>query len=70
MCLYASPNDSIRVGLWVKLRMRFGMSNEDWMVIGDLNDILSNAEMEGGPAREDGALGISKILSQNVDFWT
>ncbi|XP_010513742.1 PREDICTED: uncharacterized protein LOC104789794 [Camelina sativa] len=52
-CVYGDPVSSLRQGVWDSL-VDIGVSRDaPWLVIGDLNEMVSNTEKLGGPARAE-----------------
>ncbi|KAJ1424507.1 Endonuclease/exonuclease/phosphatase superfamily [Sesbania bispinosa] len=47
-CVYGSPRQIDREALWCNLELLASLSSEAWMVVGDLNAYVSNAEKSGG----------------------
>ena len=53
ICTYASVDARVRKGQWEVLARRRCIWGESWAIMGDLNDITSNAEKWGGRRRAD-----------------
>ena len=52
-CVYGHPTQSERHQLWQTLEHISDNRNAEWLLVGDFNEILSNAEKIGGPMREE-----------------
>lgn len=52
-CVYGHPVQSERHYLWETLERISEQRSDEWMLIGDFNEILSNAEKIGGPLHEE-----------------
>ena len=53
VCIYASPDDSVRKAQWEVITRRSQLWGESWAIMGDMNDIVSNGEKWGGRERAD-----------------
>lgn len=67
-CVYGHPVQSERYILWEKLERIAENRDEEWMLIGDFNEILSNSEKIGGPLREEWTFRDFRNMVANCDL--
>lgn len=52
-CIYGEPANDGRSRVWERLSRIGAKKTEPWCLIGDFNEILSNAKKTGGPRRSE-----------------
>ena len=64
--VYGTPAAENRASFWNKLTTVGHGRDSPWLITGDFNDILNNAEKVGGPARPEGSFtAFRSFVSQN-----
>lgn len=67
--IYGAPQKENRAQLWEKLPNIAASRQGAWLITGDFNDILNNAEKVGGPLRWEGSfVAFRSFVAQN-GFW-
>lgn len=67
--VYGEPDHTKRQVIWSEILNLQQQEGEPWFLTGDFNEILSNAEKQGGPARAEGTFcSFRTFMSQNGLF--
>ncbi|CAA7018860.1 unnamed protein product [Microthlaspi erraticum] len=67
-CVYGHPIPSQRNHLWEKLQRIATTRHGPWMMCGDFNEILSNAEKRGGRIRAESSFRNFRLMLQVCDM--
>ncbi|XP_071905731.1 uncharacterized protein [Coffea arabica] len=68
VCIYASPDASIRKAQWEVINRRRQIWGEAWVVMGDMNDIVSQGEKWGGRDRADNSFNTFRAFINNNEL--
>lgn len=64
--IYGPPQKENRAEFWASMSLVGSGRDKAWLITGDFNDILENAEKVGGPPRWEGSfLNFRNFVSQN-----
>lgn len=52
-CIFGHPDPQYRSEFWERLQSYTTKRNEQWMIMGDFNQIINNSQKKGGHPREE-----------------
>lgn len=67
--VYGVPRLEERASLWEQLTQLGSVRDDAWLVTGDFNDLLDNAEKLGGPARWEGSFVAFRSFITQAGLW-